>query len=102
MLSELTNPMYAEIVDGIEERLQQESYLLVCATTRNDAARETAMISSIRRRRMDGLIVMAGNETFSEVNRALTALEILTVLVARDIPTNYAAIYVDHPGVATE
>lgn len=102
MLSEFTNPMYAEIVDAIEERLQQESYLLVCATTRNDAARETAMISSIRRRRMDGLIVMAGNETFSDVNSALTELEIPTVLIDRDIPANYDAIYVDHRGGAIE
>src|SRR3546814_6256546 len=29
MLSEFTNPMYAEIVDAIEERLQQESYLQI-------------------------------------------------------------------------
>ncbi|HEX7075498.1 MAG TPA: substrate-binding domain-containing protein [Hyphomicrobiaceae bacterium] len=102
MLSEFTNPMYAEIVDAIEERLQREGYLLVCATTRNDAPRETAMISSIRRRRMDGLIVMAGNETFDDVNKALVELEIPTVLIDREVPVNYDAIYVDHRGGAIE
>ncbi len=102
MLAELANPMYAEIVDAVEERLQREGYLVVMSTTRNDLARETAMISSIHRRRMDGLIFMAGDETFAEVNGELSELGVPVVLIDREVPHKHDAVYVDHRGGAVE
>lgn len=102
MLAELSNPLYAEIVDAVEEHLQRAGYLVVISTTKNDVRREIAMISSIRRRRMDGLIFMGGNETFDDVNAELLDLEIPTILIDREIPAHYDSIYVDHRGGAIE
>src|SRR3546814_10349593 len=71
LLADIANPLYAEIVNAAEERLQKEGYVFVLSTTRNDEERELAMISMVRRRRMDGMIVMASEETRKDVNTAL-------------------------------
>ncbi len=102
MVSDIANPLYAEIVNAAEDRLQKEGYVFVLSSTRNDPDRELAMISVIRRRRMDGIIVMASNENRDHVNAALAESGMPTVLIDRDVPSQFDAAYVDHRGGAIE
>src|SRR3546814_159543 len=84
------------------ERLQKEGYVFVLSTTRNDEERELAMISMVRRRRMDGMIVMASDETRKDVNTALAEAAVPVVLIDREVPAKYDAVYVDHRGGAID
>lgn len=102
MLADIANPLYAEIVNAAEERLQKEGYVFVLSTTRNDEERELAMVSMVRRRRMDGMIIMASDETRKDVNAALTQANIPMVLLDREVPAQYDAVYVDHRGGAVD
>lgn len=102
LLADIANPLYAEIVNAAEERLQKEGYVFVLSTTRNDEERELAMISMVRRRRMDGMIVMASDETRKDVNTALAESAVPVVLIDREVPAKYDAVYVDHRGGAID
>src|SRR3546814_12306884 len=60
------------------------------------------MISMVRRRRMDGMIVMASDETRKDVNTALAEAAVPVVLIDREVPAKYDAVYVDHRGGAID
>ena len=57
VLPDLTNPLFPPIVRGIEDVLGPAGYSAVIVNTDNDAAREEALVSSLRSRQVDGLIV---------------------------------------------
>ena len=54
-------PLYSEMINGAEEEFQRAGYVLMLAATRHEQDRETAFISAVRRRRMDGLLLFAGD-----------------------------------------
>lgn len=57
VLPDLTNPMFPPIVRGIDAVLGPAGYHGLIVNTDNDPDRETALISSLRSRHVDGLIV---------------------------------------------
>ena len=60
------------------------------------------MVSMFRRRRLDGMIFMASDETRKDVNDALTQANIPMVLIDRGVPAHCDAIFVDHKGAAVD
>ncbi|MFZ5846412.1 MAG: LacI family DNA-binding transcriptional regulator, partial [Actinomycetota bacterium] len=57
VIPDLTNPLFPPIVRGIEDVLGPAGYTLVIVNTDNDAQREEELVSSLRSRQVDGLIV---------------------------------------------
>ena len=69
MVSDLSNPLYSEMINGAEEEFQRAGYVLMLAATRHEQDRETAFISAVRRRRMDGLLLFAGDNAHTGLHR---------------------------------
>jgi LacI family transcriptional regulator len=57
VLPDLTNPLFPPIVRGIDDVLGPTGYCSLIVNTDNDAAREQALVASLRSRQVDGLIV---------------------------------------------
>jgi len=76
MVSDLSNPLYSEMINGAEEEFQRAGYVLMLAATRHEQDRETAFISAVRRRRMDGLLLFAGDNAHTGFTGALANLDL--------------------------
>jgi LacI family transcriptional regulator len=57
VIPDLTNPLFPPIVRGIEDVLGPAGYSALLVNTDNDPAREKALITSLRSRQVEGLIV---------------------------------------------
>src|SRR3954468_1764398 len=57
VLPDLTNPLFPPIVRGIEDVLRPAGYSAFIVNTDNDPERERALITSLRSRQVEGLIV---------------------------------------------
>lgn len=83
VVPDLTNPVLAPIVRGIEEALWQADLACLLADTDNRPARETALVDELRARRCEGLIVATATRTSATV-AALAQEDFPTVLVTRE------------------
>ncbi|MGY1616535.1 LacI family DNA-binding transcriptional regulator [Geodermatophilus sp. SYSU D00691] len=57
VLPDLTNPLFPPIVRGIEDVLGPAGYSALIVNTDNDAAREQALVDSLRSRQVEGMII---------------------------------------------
>jgi LacI family transcriptional regulator len=57
IIPDLTNPLFPPIVRGIEDVLEPVGYSGLIVNTDNDPGRERALVSSLRSRQVEGLIV---------------------------------------------
>jgi LacI family transcriptional regulator len=101
MVSDLSNPLYSEMVNAAEEELQRAGYVFMLGATRHTEARETAFISAVRRRRMDGLLLFAGDNTHKDFTAALATLDLPCVGIDRDVP-GAPSVRADHRGGGLE
>jgi len=84
VIPDLTNPVLAPIVRGVEETLWAAGLACLIADTDNDEARETAVIAEFEARRCDGLVVATASRRSPTVER-LAADGPPTVLVTRNL-----------------
>jgi len=101
MVSDMSNPLYAEIIGAAEDVLQKEGYLVLMASTRHDEQREVAFVSTLRQRRVDGILFTAGSDQHHRTTASIGTLDIPCVAVDRILP-GIPAVYVDHRSGATE
>ncbi len=97
MVSDLSNPLYSEMVNAAEEELQRAGYVLMLGATRHAEERETAFVSAVRRRRMDGLLLFAGDNSHRNFTGALETLDMPCVAIDRDVPDT-PSVRADHRG----
>ncbi len=57
LIPDLTNPLFAQIVRGIEDGLGAAGYTAVLGNSDNEPARERTLLQRMRERRVDGLIL---------------------------------------------
>lgn len=95
MVSDVANPMYAEIIGAAELRLQEAGYLMVVANSRN-GTKELELLNMFRRRRMDGLLLTVDDDTSDAVLEAMGAAQVPLVLLDRDSPLPCDRVTVDH------
>ena len=108
LVSDISNPLNATIVQAAEARLREAGYLLVVASTANDPGRERAAASEFRGRRVDGMLVAPGSDANGKAWRALVTAGTPVVIVDRDVPEDsgedddvrWPAVQVDHRGGA--
>src|SRR6202043_2099012 len=86
-VSDIANPVLAEIVTGAEKRLRAAGYSLLLTNSEGDSEQDVGHISLLERRRVDGLILSLADEHHPATVDALRRVSVPVVLVDRDIPT---------------
>lgn len=76
-----TNPFFAEVISGVEERCFEQGYSLILCNTREDRERMNAQLATMLQKRIDGLIVMTTNydPSFFQDLRGLRGLHLVAI-----------------------
>jgi len=85
-VSDIANPVLAEIVTGAEKRLREAGYSLLLTNSEGSPDLDVEHISLLERRRVDGLILSLAEENHPGTVEALRRVSVPVVLVDRDIP----------------
>ena len=85
IVSDIINPLLAEMVDALDVKLRDHNYTILLANSHGDPARDVESIHLLRQRRTDGLIVMVLDETQPDLQQALRDLPMPVVLLDRQI-----------------
>jgi LacI family transcriptional regulator len=57
VLPDVTNPFFPQVIRGAEDRAQERGFLLVTANTDEQIERERRIVSALRSRRVDGILL---------------------------------------------
>jgi DNA-binding LacI/PurR family transcriptional regulator len=68
LLSDLHNPFFAEIVDGIEETISLSQHRALLGTGNRDPHREARTVEAMLERQMDGVILVSPAVSKGEIN----------------------------------
>lgn len=100
LLSDLHNPFFAEVVDGVEEGLRPTQYRALLGSGGRDPDRELGTIQSMLDRQMDGLILISPSVPEREI--LTTAKQAPTVLIGGHLedPTLDYIVNDDRSGAA--
>ncbi len=85
-LSDISNPVLAEMVTGAESQLRAHGYSLLLTNSEGNPELDVAHIELLERRRVDGLILALAEEHHEGTVEMLRRVEIPVVLVDRDVP----------------
>ena len=93
----ITNPFFAELTRGIEDRCRNTDYSVFLCNTDDDPAHQARYLQRLFERRVDGLLLAAAAGDASALVSRLAASRVPTVVVDRDIPGLAAdRVRVDH------
>jgi Transcriptional regulators len=95
LVSDLANPLYAQIITATEAALQEAGYSLLVASTHNEGKREESLIELFRRRRVDALILGPCEKESNELLERL-GKELPVVALDREFGLNSCGVLVDH------
>ena len=98
--SDISNPLFAEIVLGAERRLDEAGYSMVLTNSEGNPERDETMIRLLRRRRIDGLILSVADEDRPGTIAELSKLAEPVVLIDREVSGLHtaSAVFTDHSG----
>jgi len=98
VLSDISNPLLAEIVKGAEAMLRDANYSVVLTNSEGNPDLGTNHVRLLQRRRVDGLILLAVEENHPPTIELLRRLETPLVVIDREFPESIDASYVlsDH------
>jgi LacI family transcriptional regulator len=98
IVSDIINPLLAEMVDALDVKLRDKGYSVLLANSHGDPKRDVESVHLLRQRRTDGLIVMVVDETQPELKEALRDLPIPVVLLDRQVEgaDSASAVLSDH------
>ena len=85
ILPDITNPFFPEIMRGAEDRAYERGYLLVTANTDERIEREREVVSALRSRRVDGILLAAAPGGDSGHIRAAMEAGVSVVCVDRAV-----------------
>jgi DNA-binding LacI/PurR family transcriptional regulator len=85
IMSDITNPFFADIVRGAEDVLSEKHYSLILCNTDEAPERELATLQLLRQKKVDGLIVVATGHNVAPLYE-VNALGLPVVLVDRQLP----------------
>jgi LacI family transcriptional regulator len=101
MVADISNPLYTDMITAAEDEFRRAGYVMMLGTTRHEEERETAFLSAVRRRRMDGLLLFAGDNGHEDFASALATLDLPCVGIDRDAP-GLPSVRADHRGGSFE
>lgn len=86
VVGDISNPLFAEIVTGVESTLHTNGYSMLLTNSLGDPAMEAAHIGLLTQRRVDGLVISVLDETHPETIGKLRELDIPVVVLDRNLP----------------
>jgi LacI family transcriptional regulator len=98
VVSDIANPLVAEIVHGAEAVLSGAGYSILLTNSGGRAAVDAERLQLLHQRRVDGLIILPAEESDPEMLSALRRSTIPLVAIDRDLPPDIPSNYVlsDH------
>lgn len=97
IITDITNPFYAELTSGIEHTLLQKNYIALLGSTTDLLQNQERFFATMRERSADGIILCPAPGTPPETIRRLSR-QLPTVLIARYL----AGVDVDYVGADNE
>jgi len=95
IVSNIDDPFFSEILQGIEETAQERGYSMLMAASQRDPERERAIVQDMRERHVDGLIICSASFS-AEQRRKLLEYGIPIVMVNNQAAEEYRySIYHD-------
>lgn len=85
VVTDITNPFFANLVRGVEEVTWQHGYTLILANTDEDMQREKAVIQTLQEKRVDAFIVVPASSQGSPHLQEVVSRGIPLVLVDRGV-----------------
>ena len=80
IVSSLADPFFSEILQGIEDRAQENGYGLFIAASQHNLMREQAIVRTMREHRVDGIIICSTSFSAAQA-RQLFEYDFPTVVV---------------------
>jgi len=71
IVSNIDDPFFSEILQGIEEVAQERGYSLLMAASQRDSEREQTIVRDMRERHVDGLIICSASFSASQQRKLL-------------------------------
>lgn len=90
-VSDIANPILAEIVTGAEKRLREAGYSLLLTNSEGNPELDVEHISLLERRRVDGLLLSLAEENHPATVSVLREVAVPVVLIDRDVPSGVRA-----------
>ena len=88
VVGDISNPLFAEIVTGVESTLHTNGYSMLLTNSLGDPLLEAAHIELLSHRRVDGLVISVLDESHPEPFGQLRALDIPVVVLDRNVPAD--------------
>jgi LacI family transcriptional regulator len=96
LISNSTNPFFAELACGIEDACYRRGYSVVLCNSEDDPKREQAYLRVLLEKRVDGLIIGSTGENNTFANQ-LQQLRVPLMIIDRPIPGVHSnLVQVDH------
>jgi LacI family transcriptional regulator len=96
LISNSTNPFFAELACGIEDACYRRGYSVVLCNSEDDPKREQAYLRVLLEKRVDGLIIGSTGENNTFTNQ-LQQLRVPLMIIDRPIPGVHSnLVQVDH------
>lgn len=100
LLTDVSNPLYANLFRAFEERMRAAGYMTLLANSLNLPDREIDILSAFKSRGMDGVVIAPGSERDPLVLATIRELGVPTVILDRDMDTEADRVLFDHvPGM---
>ncbi len=85
MVSDISNPLFATIAKAADATLTPHGYALIIANSSNDPLREAELMSALRQRRLDGLLIAVADESATGLSGRIDDFQ-ASVLLDREVP----------------
>jgi DNA-binding LacI/PurR family transcriptional regulator len=88
IVSNIDDPFFSEILQGIEENAQERGYSMIIAASQRDPEREANIVRDLRERRVDGVIICSGSFS-AEQQREMLEYGIPIVIINNQSAEDY-------------
>lgn len=95
IIPDITNPFFAELTLGVEERLDKDNYVVVLVNTSESLDKQGRILTALQENNADGILFCPAEGTPRETVEMLSSGQWPAVLVARylfDIDTDYVGV----------
>lgn len=95
IVTDITNPFFAELTVGIEGYLEQENYAVLMSNTSEQLSKQNRILDTMQEYQVDGVLLCPVNETSHTTIAALKEAHFPVVLVVRylyDVDVDYVGV----------
>jgi LacI family transcriptional regulator len=85
VIGDLNDPLFPPLVRGAEDAAWRENYLLITLNSGGDLEREREVLSALRSRRVDGILLVSASDRDTAHIRALKASGVPIVCLDREV-----------------